>query len=329
MGYQRGKYIKYFAKMKIRVGGANSIDIQKGDEFEYDGSILKYSGMEVSSPQLRGAIENGWANVEGVVEEESEEIYVEAVRPSRSIAKSQTINRDLSKVQRTASSTVSPSSLDEDEVLKVSDRETMAKKAPKILKSTDNRKTRGMEIQSDSQDNQDAVSIGRVRTSAKAVFNDVNNSAALKKIQELENLSGIRADLYENKVVKEGVTITSNLGRMSSVSEADPEDGEVVGRVRNSSRNSVEGISVADTSGIRNPTKKAVLPSNVDPRIRIARAIDPDFPLDWSFSGKLVDRLQAVKDHGVAPSFLEALFAAEGDQMRKILMKEFPDQFNA
>ena len=329
--WQRGKYIKFFAKMKIRVGGANAIDIQTGDEFEYDGSILKYSGMEVSSPQLRGAIENGWATVD---EDSESEQLVEAVRPSRNIAKTQTVNRDLSKVQRISNASIQTSSLDEDEVLKVSDRG--AEKSPKVLKSSDNRKSRGMNIQSDANDSQEAVSIGRVRTSAKAVFNDVMKGDSLKKMQELENMSGIKADLYESKTVtKEGVTIKSNLGRVSSVAEADDDSGDVVGKVRTSSKSSYEGISVQDTSSIRNVStpepSPSPLPKNADPRIRIARAIDPHFPADWSFSGKLAERLAAVKEHGgeSSPKFLEALFAAEGDQMRKVLMKEFPNQFGS
>ncbi len=324
--WQRGKYIRFFAKMKIRVGGANPVDVQTGDEFEYDGSILKYSGMEVSSPQLRGAIDNGWAT-----EDESEitNLEIEAVRPTRNIAKSQTVNRDLNRVQRISNREVNTSSLDEDEVLKVSDRSDS--KTPKVLRQENNRKNR-LTVNSDNSDTQEAVSIGRVRTSAKAVFNDVSRSDSVKKVQELENMSNVRAELYNRTVEKEGVTITSNLGRVASVSEADDNEGTTVGAVRKATKASSEGISIQDTSGIRNTsTKKASTqqkaPVIKDPRIRVARTIDPGFPVDWVFTGKLTDRLAAVKAHGATPSFLEALFAAEGDQMRKMLMKEYPEQF--
>ena len=324
--YQRGNYIKFFAKMKIRVGGANPIDIQKGDEFDYDGSILKYSGMEVSSPQLRGAIENGWATRS----QETQEEVVESIRPNRNIAKSQTVNRDLSKVQRVSERAIQTSSVDEDEVLKVSDRS--ANKSPKILKSEDNRKSRGLDIQSDATDTQDAVSIGRVRTSAKAVFNNVMNSEG--KMKELENISNVKADLYQNKVVHtEGITISNNLGKVNSLSDAD-EDEVQVGTIRKSSKTSSEGITITDTSSIRsNKTTKSVSTKSkvevvTDPRIRVARAIYPQFPNDWVFTGKLSERLAAVKSFGETPEFLTALFAAEGDQMRKLLMKSYPEIFN-
>lgn len=69
------------------------------------------------------------------------------------------------------------------------------------------------------------------------------------------------------------------------------------------------------------PTRLASL----DPRVRIALRIDPDFPIDWDFTGKLSERLKRVNDHGPSSQFIQALYAAEGDQMRKVLSKEFPD----
>ena len=322
MTWQRGKYIKFYAKMKIRVGGTNPVDVQKGDEFEYDGSILKYSGMELSSPQLRGAIENGWAT-----RESTEEELVESFRPSRNIAKSQTINKDLNNVQRISAKKITTSAVDENEILKVSDRGSSSNSNPKILRNTDNRKA-NMSIQSSTTDSQDAVSIGRVRTSARTVFNDVDKSDSIKKIHDLENLSGVRADLFQKRVEKEGVVITSNLGSVSSITEQDNDQGRVVSSVRKASKISSEGISVKDTSSVRSQKVGETKNEKIaDPRIRIAKSIYPSFPINWSFTGKLSERLENVKKHGISPEFLEALYAAEGDQMRKMLVKEFPGQF--
>lgn len=323
MSWKRGNYIKFFAKMKIRVGGGTPIDIQSGDEFDYDGSILRYSGMDIPSPQLRGAVENGWV-VPASLEESGDRI--DTIRPNRNIAKAQTVNKDLSRVQRASGAQLTTTTLDEDEVLKVEDRGSSNKKNPKVLVGTDNRKSRGMAVSSDTTDAQEAVSIGRVRTSAKAVFNDVSRPDSIKIMQELENMSGVKADLFKDSVIqREGITITTNLGKMNSVREADDESGTVIAQVRNSSKGSFEGISVKDTSGIRN--KKPGAPKISDPRLRVARAIDPSFPMDWAFTGKLAERLENIKRHGATAEFLEALYAAEGDQMRKTLVKEFPDQF--
>ena len=65
--WKRGEFRKFFAKMKIRVGSVGNAAggvIQEGDEFEYDGSILKYAGAELQSTQLRGAVLNDWVTID-------------------------------------------------------------------------------------------------------------------------------------------------------------------------------------------------------------------------------------------------------------------------
>ena len=138
----------------------------------------------------------------------------------------------------------------------------------------------------------------------------------------------------KNTVVKEGITISSNSGKITSIVSESDDEGEVVSQVRTSSTKNAEGITIKDTSNIgstkeKSSSVKTAEPKISDPRIRVARAIDPRFPADWSFTGKLSERLAAVKEHGATSNFLEALFAAEGDQMRRLLMKEYPDQFGS
>lgn len=321
--WQRGNFLKFYALMKIRVGGANPMDIMKGDEFEYDGSILKYSGAEFSQPQMRGAVQSGWASL--VLDEEAN---VDPVKLTRNIAKAQTINRDLNKVQRAAPTPIETSSLDEDEVLRVADR-TAAGKAPKIVTAQDNRKSRSMDIRSDTNDDQGAVTIAKIKTSAKATFSDVSKPDTDKTIRELENLSNVRADLQTKSVTREGVQITTNVGKVDKTLLIDDDEGTSIGSVRKSSKDHVEGISIKDTSNIReSKVATNLINKSVPPKVRIARSIDPTFPSDWSFEGKLSDRLAAVKAVNPSSEFLEALYAAEGDQMRRVLAKEYPDQFS-
>ena len=82
----------------------------------------------------------------------------------------------------------------------------------------------------------------------------------------------------------------------------------------------------------RAPTKvasKSTESEPISPKIRVARRIDPSFPATWKFDGKLADRLKAAQEHGATPKFLEALYAAEGDQMRRQLEKIYSDQFGS
>lgn len=330
--WQRGNFLKFFAKMKIRIGGKDSVDIiHEGDEFEYDGSICKYAGAEFPQPGLRGAIKNDWASLT-----EGDVTPVSAFVASRNVAKSQTVNKDLSRVQRTAVGVMDTDSLDEETVLEVSDRGKMEKasggQTPRVLKSDDNRRT-AMTMNTSTADSQEGITVGRVRSQAKMVA-DVTVKPNLAS--DIENRGLGRPHLDKSAMKKvlhtEGVTIRTSVGSVdSSVVEASDE-GEIVGQVRHSARVSTEGIEVRDTSNIRNAGAKPkpvsqTIDTKLPPRIRMARRIDPSFPSNWIFTGKLKERMDAVKKHGESPVFLEALYAAEGDQMRRLMEKTYPKQF--
>jgi hypothetical protein len=323
--------------MKIRVGAADPksipIDIQEGDEFEYDGQLLKYAGSEIHTPQLRGAIRNGWVTTD---QDNVGSEHVSTVQLNRNIAKAQTVNKDMSRVQRSGPTQLDTDSLDEETVLNVSDRRDSSKNSratPQVIKSENNRRA-GMRVEGGIQENQDAVTIGRVRSPAKIKV-DIDKSSGMT--HDIENRGLGQPELFENKVIeREGVRVTTNVGNLNrNVQAAQEEDGEVVGQVRTTRTSSSDGIEVKDTSSIRNKTSGAPVnksqPVKIDttlsPKIRMARRIDPGFPSNWMFSGRLADRLEAVKQHGDTPEFLEALYAAEGDQMRKALEKAYPGQF--
>jgi hypothetical protein len=336
--WQRGKFLKFYARMKIRVGGSNPVDIQSGDEFEYDGSILKYGGAEIASPQTRGAVKEGWVTTSA-----DDEGGVSAVSPSRNIANATSVNRDLSKVQRGGVQQLQTDSLDEETVLDVADRRPNTKADPRAqprVMTRENNHRAGMRVESGAAEQQEGVTVGRVRTAASFKGNVYDAGKAGLK-EKLENLTGSGFIPNGKTVQKEGVSIRTNVGsvdRRAQVSQDD--DGTVVGKVRHTKPVS-EGIEVRDTSNIRNekknggqnghvqkPAGKAEkIDVSVSPKIRMARRIDPSFPADWSFSGKLAERLSNVKEHGATPTFLEALYAAEGDQMRKALTKAYPRQF--
>lgn len=328
--WQRGKYKKFYAKMKIRIGGKDSTinQIERGDDFEYDGSVLRYAGAEIQSTQLRGAIEGGWASTT-----QDDDSGVEAYQPVRDVAKSKTTNRDLSRVQRSGT-TMGTDSIDEDTVLNVSDRGKMENAklgaSPRILTRDNNRK--GMMVDRSEIDAQDGIVVARVGTAAKSITDVTKASPNLADSIENRYREPIKEVMHRGRIVNtEGVSIKMNVAEVDKrVIIGGEEEGVVVGKVRHTDKASTEGIEIQDTSNIRNE-KKSVKPEHIDtklpPRIRMARRIDPSFPADWSFTGRLADRLKAAKDRGATPVFLEALYAAEGDQMRKALERAYPKQF--
>ncbi len=343
--WRRGNFVKLYSKMKIRIGGQNNTtDVYPGDEIEYDGSVAKHAGAEFPSPQLRSAVQRDWFSL---TQEDSDTGVAASDTGSRNIARATSVNRDLSRVQRTSSMTTTSS--DEDEVMQVSDRAPAKKgQSPRVLTASDNRRIRGMAVNSPDADVGTPVEIGRVRVPTNQVFKDsTNTSAANRLIDSLENMTP-KAHLFDREVEREGIRVRTNVGAVRrEVEIAEQDDGVNVGPVRHSKRASAEGITVKDTSNIREeraaadrasrqpakparaakPVKKAAPPIKIDPnlppRVKTALRVDPKFPVDWSFSGKLSDRLAAVKAHGPNQKFIQALYAAEGDQFRKVLEKEF------
>lgn len=335
--WKRGVFQKFYAKIKIRVGGANPFAIMKGDEFDYDGSILKYSGMEVPQPQMRSAYNEGWYSLEP-----DDDSGVSPVVAPRNVAKSQTKTTDLAHVQRMNGQQMSADNSDEDTVMDVKERRPGADENPRaqpkaITKST--RQAPSLVVNPGNLEAQEGVEVGRIRTSSKLKIDMTKDESHAAK-KQLDNIKGsgfIPNRAGQKRVIEtEGITITTNVGNVDrSVHADDGDEGTVVGKVRHTAKGSSEGVEVQDTSSIRNkPVAPAPAPAKkidmkLSPKVRVARAIDPNFPADWSFEGKLAQRMERVKEHGVSPTFLEALYAAEGDQMRKLLEKTYPKQFSA
>jgi hypothetical protein len=330
--WKRGEFKTYYAKMKMHIGGKDDIQIAEGDELQYDGTILKYGGTEINTLQLRSAIMSGW-----ITDDPNDNSRPNRIVPVRNRAIAQSINRDLGRVQRVQGH-IDTDNMDEETVMNVSDRRQQStghkvlnvpldSAKPKIMTAQDNRRTSGnMSIVNDVED-QEGVEIGRVRTPAQ-LTTDIYSKEAKEVKQRLEELEGSGFIPNKNVIEREGVSIKTTVGNQEEMINFS--EGKVVGKVRHTASASTEGIQVLDTSNrSARSTPNIKIDAKIDPRVRIARAFDPDFPSDWSFSGKLSERLACVNEHGASPRFLEALYAAEGDQMRKVLQKEFPKQFKS
>jgi len=341
--WKRGDYQKFYANMKVRIGANthNLVAIEAGDELEYDGTMLRYAGAEVPQPSLRGAVKAGWLSSAS----DQQGVHIATTNPSRNIAKAQTVNTDLSRVQRGVPRVMETDSLDEETVLRVDDRgrdNGTRHGDRKILTSSDRRSVRGMEVQNSADDSQDGAPVGRIRSAAKASFDvskDTAYSNTMRKLNEPDAIGKAKI----NKITREGVEITTNVGRVDrTITEDIGDEGVTVASVRHTSRASSEGIDIKDTSGThrkadkksqkvesyRNETTDLVINTKIPARVRIARHIDPSFPASWPFEGKMAERLERVKNYdSLSPLFLEALYAAEGDNFRKVLHTEYSKQF--
>lgn len=339
--WQRGTYLKFTANQTIRVGGKDLVTLPQDEEFEYDGTVLRYAGMEVHTPQLRSGIGNDWATLQG-----RQAARAAVVRPSRAIAKATSVNRDLNRVQRVQQN-LEQDDLDENTVMDVSARGSaeMKNSRGQLVGHLDHKSRPGQRVMnvSASDMDQEGVVISRIRTPANLGKVDVTQKSHLAS--QLENISADQGFGRVPKSVQSG-GISSRLSVGSSESIGDEHDGRVVGRVRDSARAEREARAAATVRhaaakkpaakkaaakkaapAAKKPTAKKEDLSLLSPRVRTAVRMDPGFPRDWNFEGKLVDRLDRVKKHGASPEFLDALWAAEGDQMRRALEKAYPKHF--
>jgi hypothetical protein len=326
MQWKRGDFRTFYAQMKIRVGGKDTLDIQKGDEFEYDGTIVKYAGAEFPQPGLRGAVKEGWATlaVQGGP--------VVAVRPERSMAKAQSVSREFSRIQRNSPEALTTTDDDENIVLNVSDRETARKDGKHLNKDT--RRASGA-------DTQDGEVVARVRSSTNIVADVTKTGNLANKLEDISFEGGYgRADGSVGKRKGssiEGISVSTNMGKINpnDVQSEESSEGTVIGSVRTSSKKSEGDIMIKDTSGtpgrtIVKPASKPIVKTvtvesddNGNSKLSVAREIYPSFPEDWNFFAKPEDKLKRVKELGNKPEFIKALFAAEGKKMRKALQQTY------
>lgn len=356
--WKRNEFRTFYATMKIRVGnhsGNGSGEIQKGDEIEYDGTIVKYSGLEFQSTQLRSAVEKGWIVLDPDQTNSTPSTHV----ASRAVAKSNMKTSDLSKVQRTQIDQMDHDYHDEDTVLRVGDRaDAMDHQRQGHLTPQNNRRIAANNANMSDGDTQEYIHVNRIRTSPKIV-SDVTSQSSSKLSSQLNNISyenGFGRGVDKKPVIKEGITITSNssMNKNSVVEqEGDGDYGVVVGQVRHTDkqRTSSGDISISDTSNIRSRkvvkktvkktgkklaknvvegkfAKPAVNTNSNEFKLKIAKKIYAKFPTDWNFFGKLDEKMKILKRMGAPSEMVVALHASEGSGMKKLLEKTYPQHLS-
>jgi hypothetical protein len=147
----------------------------------------------------------------------------------------------------------------------------------------------------------------------------------------------------------EGMRFSNTVGGGTQI--GDESDGEIVGRV-SSNKDVVEtfeqeGMRFTTTNGPRRqpiqrqtaPEPQRVVasaeppppvPANLDARRMVAKMVCPDFPQAYDFTlspKKKLARLQA--DFEERSDVLRAVYAAESDDMKALLIQEFPQAFSS
>jgi hypothetical protein len=138
------------------------------------------------------------------------------------------------------------------------------------------------------------------------------------------------------KVETEGFTVTNSVGGGTETIDLGGTGG--TGSVETVE---IEGIRITNTNGPKRDSKKAVAAPKTrlvptpkgelagqDVRRKIAKSMCPDFPDLYDFNAperKKIARIQAdFEDRG---DVIQAIYAAEGDSMKSLLVENFPEVF--
>jgi hypothetical protein len=207
-----------------------------------------------------------------------------------------------------------------------------------------------LELTESDADDQDAVEIAPIRSSAKLKVDVLANPNAARDIELRDHDSGYGRFAGErrtrpNVVQQEGITITTSnrMDRSGHVVEADETEGRHVGNVRHSSsaKRNVEGMTIEDTSSRRStksapapkaaakaaPVPKPHIPDDASPKLKVAIRLCPKFPVDWNFFAKSEDKVARIKKLGASPDLLDALYSVESPAMRKVLETKYKSHF--
>jgi hypothetical protein len=319
--WQRGVFHVFVAKIKFKVGGLNGTpptEIYVDDEFEYDGSVCKYAGAEFPQPGLRGAIDQEWA----VPRDLADSMGVPRPRvASRNVAKAQSINTDLSKVQRQGGrNPLESHEFDEQTVLNVGDRaaamDPVTRRGHLSAKNV-----RGMAIENSDVDDQEFDAIAPIKSPTKVVVDVLANPNAARAIESRSYTDGYGKFSGVRKTQSiEGISITTEVG---GYGEGVEDTGTKVAEVRSMDKQKKSDDQKKQPVKVDKPVKVEKDPKE-DPKLVAAKAVYSDFPSDWNFFGKTEDKLSKLKEIGPKPQLLNALWASESKSTKKALKEAYP-----
>jgi len=359
--FKQGEFQNFIATRSFALG-AFDITVAKDSEVSFDGSTVEYAGATYNFPQLRGAIKANWLVLADAYEEGNPEygkpvsanIKVRPATDDDGEAKpveSVTTDMDEQVVMSTAEHASSTREQNKTAHGKVHDA---------IIEKQDGVAVRALKTPAKSKDSLTAESAGSAVRAAENVQIDpgegISEEEALDRMSPedravyLEKKQSLRSQYVDsdasdkNKPTsvgkvktaktteKEGMKLTQKVGGGVAVADLSGSDGKP-----QKSTLVEEGITFQNTGGPkktlaephpRAKKTKAALKGTEDARVQIARSICAEFPDSYDFTAtpkKKMARLQA--DFENRPDVIKAVFAAESDDFKAKLVKEFPEVF--
>lgn len=358
--YTAGKFENYTAKSTFSLG-TTGITIMSDSEVGFDGTIVIIDGERHNYPQLRGAIKVGWlvltsedngyaaapmsANIglrpavgtQQHANHPPKKVAAVTVESDERIVMTQTQRKESPQMmKRTAKrATESTAISNEGEVVVGRRFKTPAASATKVtsesvgaaLSEVNNVKIDpGKGISGADYLNQLSPEAREEYLSKKAAARSAYDAdAGVAVVSHVKTAKTVTADGITSTIQMGGGTEIADLSGLDSVKAVQ-------------STISAEGMTFRNTNG----PKKVITPvaaqvdaeskimkdGTADARKRIAKSICADFPEDYSFDDHWKRRLARIQLHySDQPKVIQAIFAAESDDFKKVLLEEFPEAF--
>lgn len=182
--------------------------------------------------------------------------------------------------------------------------------APRTMVASDSSPTVVGRVASNSQPRvQEGISMGAVSTGGgTAVYDSSAESQGMKPV--------------ESTVVAEGMVFRNTNGPRRSFPNTTVESQATSTTVPSGA------TSISSPTMPEEATARIERDGTADARRQIAKALCKDFPEEYSFSDHWKRRLAMVRLHYEGRSdIIRAIFAAESDDFKRVLMEEFPEAF--
>lgn len=323
--YRFGQYLTFVTTRQF--GLPNGSKVSPGEEIQFDGTNAQFEGQgAVKMMGLRGAVTNGWMVLKADYDPDAEQ-----ARPKSAGVKIRPADGGNPMNVRTRE-VVTTVDAEEQEVgdgvaaHAQRTRDLNARKAPKKA-TTAGRRVEGAVMAVDDNEGR-VVNRPAFKTAAKQEAVSLDNASSV--ISEMESLKVDAMPSVVGRVAapknssKEGFDITNTVGGgmetvdLSGLDSKSPDQVQVV---------ESEGLRFTTTNGPKKATRPVDKKSE-DVRRKVAKAVCPDFPEIYDFDvsmRKKIARIQA--DFEDRPDVIQAIYAAESDDVKTALLEQFPEAF--
>lgn len=362
--FKFGHYQQFVARRSFTLG-TTGIQLVEGMPVEFDGTNAVINGEKVSVPGLRGAVKTGWvvpqetyasglppvAPVSAGIQVRHATEHGDPTRPPTRMG-IDTVEEDemivgsrgqhVRKVDETAAARTAGGKF------------VNSKGMPVDVEAQDGVPVRRLKTSAQSAVSLDDRSYGEAMRQTKIVIEpgqgrtEAEVLAAMPPDQREEYLArkaSLRAqyvEAQEAQVVgtvkkaqptsREGISIANSVGGGIEIADMGGTGGEAPTQTVSS-----EGITFQQTNGPKRDAAQQVQPEpasalpageQMNHRVMVAKMVCPDFPDSYDFNAPARKRLARLAlDFDDQPQIIKAAWAAESDDMKAAIQREFPHVF--